>query len=628
MMFAAVAYATNCTLSGQVLNVDGTPCANCTITLNPVTQQPLTTGGTSYSSQPVSTTTDSNGNMTALSLPQGLIVNVTISENGATFGGYTAIVPFMASATFVQMAQGISTQSLNALASSQPATGPVDLNGQKLTNVGCPTVSGDAVVDGCPNTIGPVSLSGDISFGGYSALNLGGVTLTQQPAPTNVSITSACTGTCSTSYSYQATCVNAVGETTGSTTLSANNAASLGGGNTITLSWPDIPAGCSQGYNIYGRSGTLHFLTNVPAGTTSWTDDGTITAADSYTLGFGTATPYSIAMWDMSGALNTSPINVFNSLGSQGGTQTVNSVTTTINNSTQFPIIATYSGSGSLSPPAGFTHAVNIAATVNGNPGLWGAIKNISTAGATGNSTSTTTGTFAWATMDIAISPANSGTPITIGNTLAQHSTTATNSFTVGDPASTSPGDLILACVSYNNLAGIVAPSSFNYIGSAAFGTNSTRVACYWLLPTGGSGPTVPAINTTGAIVQSTATGNPNRIIVAGLTDWQASTASMVAINGSSIISSISYPTQMTVIGCRATWTDLSCSGYPTMAIEDSTGSTVLCSSGTTSNTSTDKNVAPATFTLPANDVMAFIPSSAGTSCTTGSVSMSVTLHQ
>ncbi len=625
---AGTAYATTCSLSGQVFNVDGTPCANCTITLNPVTQQPLTPGGTTYSSQPVSTQTDANGNMTAIALPQGLIVNVTISENGATFGGYTAIVPFMSSATFTQMNQGISSQSLDVLASSQPAQGPVSLNGQRLADVGCPTTNGDALVDGCNTSIGPVGILGDINFNGYSATNLGGVSLVQQPAPTNITITSACTGTCTTTYSYQATCVNAVGETTASATLTASNSASLSTSNTNTLSWPSMPTGCDGGYNIYGRSGTLHLLTNVPYGTTSWTDNGTVSGSDSYIFNFGSATTYALAMFDLTGANNPTPVNAVSSVAGSNFQPTASSITTTVNNSTQIPVFGLDPNSGALTPPGGFSNVVNVTATTNGNYGIWGGTLNIASSGATGSEIARTVTSEPWSALNIGITPANSATPLTISGTSHASSSSKVGTFTAGDPPGTSAGDLLVACIAYQRGANLVTPTNFNLIGNATFGGTSTQLYCFWTLPSGVNGPTVPTVNTTGIIVQSTASGAVNKIVVAGLANWGATTDSTAALDATSIISSVTYPTTMTVMGCRVTWNSMACTGYPTLAIEDTTASNVLCSSGATASGSTDKAITPSNFSVPAGDVIAYIPTAAGNTCTAGQVSMNMTMHQ
>ena len=241
-LWATAALAANCTLTGQVLNVDGTPAANAIITFNPVTQQPLTTGGTAYTNQPVSTTTDSNGNLTSISLPQGLIVQISIQENGATFGGYTAIVPFMSSATFVQMNQGISTNPLNVLASSQPPTGPLSMNNQKITNLACPSTNGDALTWGCAADIGNLTLSGVFTAGSGFAVN-GALTVTgfgpiSAPTVTPIGVTGA------TTYNYYIECNDANGGSSmpspvGSTSIGN---ASLTSSNYNTITWT-MPAG-------------------------------------------------------------------------------------------------------------------------------------------------------------------------------------------------------------------------------------------------------------------------------------------------------------------------------------------------------------------------------------------------
>lgn len=270
VLYANAAWAANCTLSGTVLNVDGSACANCTITLNPVTAQPLTTGGTTYTSQPISTTTDANGVMTSISLPQGLIVNVTISENGATFGGYTAIVPFMSAATFTQMNQGIATNPLNVLASSQPPTGPLSMNSQKITNLACPGSTYDALVFGCDATVGNLTVNGGYTIG--SGLSVTG-RLTDAPlgavsAPTVSTI--GVTG--GTSYTYYIVCHDGNVLSEGSV-LSAGGSTSIGNAtltasNYNNISWT-MPAG-TLNCDVLRNDTTHSIALDVTTGT--WKD--------------------------------------------------------------------------------------------------------------------------------------------------------------------------------------------------------------------------------------------------------------------------------------------------------------------------------------------------------------------
>lgn len=241
LCWASAAIAAQCSLTGQVFNIDGTPCANCTITMNPVTQQPLVTGGTSYTLQPISTTTDANGNLAAVSLPQGLIVLITVSENGATFGGYTAIVPFMSAATFTQLNQGISTQPLNVLASSQPPTGPLSMNNQKITTLACPSVTDDALAWGCDATVGNLTVNGGFTQSVSGMPVFGRISASQIADPSAPTVTQLGT-TGSATYLYAIACHsgNTVQPDTtnaSSFTTITNGNGTLSGTNKVQVSW-------------------------------------------------------------------------------------------------------------------------------------------------------------------------------------------------------------------------------------------------------------------------------------------------------------------------------------------------------------------------------------------------------
>lgn len=143
---AASAALTNCAITGIVYNVDGTICANCTLQFNAQIQQ--TVSGTTVQPLLVATRTDGSGNIQSISLPQGLTVQITVSENGVTFSPYQAIIPFMSSVDFSSMNQGILLSSLNGLASTYPPTGPLSMNSQRITNLATDTTTGDALSRG------------------------------------------------------------------------------------------------------------------------------------------------------------------------------------------------------------------------------------------------------------------------------------------------------------------------------------------------------------------------------------------------------------------------------------------------------------------------------------------------
>lgn len=513
LCWASAAFAANCTISGPILNIDGTVAANATITLNPVTPQPLTTGGSSYTSQPISAVTDANGNITPFTLPQGLFVQVTIYENGANFGGYTVRVPFMAAATFTQLNQGITTQSLDALAASDPPTGPLNMNGQLIQNAGCPGTPGDVLVWGCGNNLGPLAITGNLDFGQYSALNVGGVGTIQQPAPTSITIQATCSGTCATLYTYQVTCVTAIGETTG-TTVTATNAAQLNNTNNNNISWPLTPAACSAGFNIYGRiGGSLGLLANVPSGQNSFTDNGSISApADIYTITWSAPAYPVIAMWDMRTTPTAQPINARS--GSQGSSRfpSVGGLTTTLNNSLEIATFGLSQTSGTFTPPVGFSNTISVSGVSNTNYAFWGGTKNIPTATTTGTVSGTAAVTGPWAAINMAISPANPATPITLVSTLHPTVSAPYTSVTFGDSASTQAGDLQVICVGFKQSTTITVPSSFTLIGSQTYVTGNVQLACYWNLPAGPAGIPPPTINSTGAIIETLSNGTTTNI--------------------------------------------------------------------------------------------------------------------
>lgn len=96
--FAAVA---RCTITGQILDVAGNPVPNVTIEFNSVTIQVVQ--GNTLQPSIVTSTTDVNGNITPVTLPQGEFVQVTIS----TGPPYVVLVPTANTATFASLATGV-----------------------------------------------------------------------------------------------------------------------------------------------------------------------------------------------------------------------------------------------------------------------------------------------------------------------------------------------------------------------------------------------------------------------------------------------------------------------------------------------------------------------------------------
>lgn len=631
LLVASKGFAANCTISGQVFNVDGTPAANATITFNPVVSQSV--GGTLYTAQPTFTTTDNNGNLTAITLPQGLLVQITIQENGANFPTYTVIVPFMSSVSFTVMNQGIGTNPLNVLASAQPPTGPLNMAGFSIQNAGCPVNNGDVEVQGCGNTLGSILITGDTDYGAYNLLNVGGINLLQQPAVTSIQGVATCTGTCATTYTYEITCVTSTGETNASAPVTLTNAATLTSNNFNTLTWPSTSgASCNQGYNIYGRTGgSLGFLINIPQGTNTYTDNGFIpTPVDSWTMTWNKAAFPSVIVWDLRGLLTSNPVDVTttNSGNSAISPIPATGFTTTNNNETQIPIFAINKlASGTLSWPSfpgGFSNTLQVNAQANINYGIEGGTKTIATAG----TVASTTVTFSppqnvpWATMNLAFTPANTGTPATIVSTLNPVPTAPYSSVTFGDPAGATSGDVMVVCTAYLQSATLVVPSTFNLITKSTYQTGNVQTACYWALPNGTFGKPPPTMNTTGGINQQTATGTTINLLTPPAIPWPVNTGAQVVAN-TAAISSTSFPQVMTVIGCRSTYNALSgCSVAPTYAILDATASKTICSVITATSGSADASQTVTTTNVPANDVITFAQTGTPHACTGGTVSM------
>lgn len=98
------------------------------------------------------------------------------------------------------------------------------------------------------------------------------------PAPAAPTVTTATTGgtLAAGTYSYRVTARNADGETTGS---DAGTVTTTGTTSTATVTWaaPAVPPGTDPitDYRVYGRvGGSEGLLATIPAGTTTWTDDG------------------------------------------------------------------------------------------------------------------------------------------------------------------------------------------------------------------------------------------------------------------------------------------------------------------------------------------------------------------
>ncbi len=189
ILLATPAGAVNlCSISGQVLKPDGTPDANDVVWFVPSPKTQVV-GGNTVTASPVSTPTDANGNLTAISLIQGLVVQISfLGGSSAAVAGY---VPLAATATIQAVLQVINNPSggsngpLNSLV--QPATGSYNIGGFEIQNLGCPGSVGDALSESCgiglitPGPIVDTSLLSATTTAG--SLNLTTLSTVPQPNP-------------------------------------------------------------------------------------------------------------------------------------------------------------------------------------------------------------------------------------------------------------------------------------------------------------------------------------------------------------------------------------------------------------------------------------------------------------
>lgn len=468
----------------------------------------------------------------------------------------------------------------------------------------------------------PIAASNTTSFGGFSVQNIGGLGLVQQGPPGSVAAAGTCSGTCATTYTYEVSCVTDSGESLPSASVTAVNNASLDVSDFNTVTWSVQPA-CTGGYNVYGRTGgSLGLLGNVAAATGTFTDDGSAAAPVSYAFSFTSGSHASLAIWDLRGAVTNAPIDVKSTNAALSASLKATSVTTTQNHDLQIPVFGMGTGSGSFTNPGGFSNVANVASSSGARNGIWGGTKDIAAAGATGNATGTTVTASDWGAINIAVLSSNTASAITVEGSATAVTNASGTSLPFGDPTGTASGDVEVACISFGRGSLLSAPAGFNLIATAAAQSTGTELACYWNLPAGTPKP--PTTNTTGIITQSTPSGTFRETLL-GLIPWSANSANAPNGAGGVAQSSISFPVDMTVVSCRATWFQYSgCSPFPTFAIKDTTAGVVLCSTGTVSGTNTDQAITPTNFSVPANDVVAFLATTTGVGCTTGQSAMSV----
>jgi hypothetical protein len=270
LFWALPAFAQTSTISGVLQNVDSTTCNNCTIFFNSQVTQVIS--GVTYQPLMKSTSTDGSGNISPITLPQGLVVQISVTENGQTFAPYSAIVPFLSAVTFNQLNQGFLLEPLNVLASLYPPTGALSMNSQKITNLACPTTTDDALAWGCNASVANLTVTGTFNQTTSGSAFFGLLTNTQISTP---SITSAvATGTTgATQYYYFLVCHDANGGSTlasaSASVANANSTLSASNYDLITWTFPTHSLNCD----------VLRNTTNTTSGATSTTGGLAVTTS-------------------------------------------------------------------------------------------------------------------------------------------------------------------------------------------------------------------------------------------------------------------------------------------------------------------------------------------------------------
>ena len=133
MLLARVAGAVvaTCTITGKVVNADGSADANDTITINPYPTTQII-NNTTVTAQPKSVQTDASGNVTAFALIQNL--NVYVTFHNSTAAAIATFVPNSTTASFAQFLAGTLVNSIPT------ANGGLNVTGSLVVNqIGTPT---------------------------------------------------------------------------------------------------------------------------------------------------------------------------------------------------------------------------------------------------------------------------------------------------------------------------------------------------------------------------------------------------------------------------------------------------------------------------------------------------------
>lgn len=121
---------------------------------------------------------------------------------------------------------------------------------------------------------GTFPLTSTANFNNFSGTNINTLNTVRLTAPAGVAATPTCSGGCSTTYTYEVSCLDDNStQTLASAPVTAANQSPLTGAFFNTITWTN-EAACHSGYNIYGRlGGSLGIVGTVGAGVTTFVDN-------------------------------------------------------------------------------------------------------------------------------------------------------------------------------------------------------------------------------------------------------------------------------------------------------------------------------------------------------------------
>lgn len=172
-----------CSVTGNVVDAGGNPFVNGTITFNSLRIQVI--NGVAVNPTVVTTNTDTQGNIRAVSMPQGLAMQVTICPGTQQTSGcsapFSVIIPFTQTANFGQLAQGTALTASGALQlTTLNVTGQIThpdgsiWSSTGLSNVATLSVTGasslgSTTINSNPFTVGSATQQTDLTAGGTNA---------------------------------------------------------------------------------------------------------------------------------------------------------------------------------------------------------------------------------------------------------------------------------------------------------------------------------------------------------------------------------------------------------------------------------------------------------------------------